>query len=330
MEPRETVRTWNLGPDGWGWTEVPAPGWGELVVRNRASLLLPEDIAALRAGEMPRLRAQVADVLEAGEEAPFHAGMRIFPAWRASCGLCEACRRGNETLCPDWSRDRLVPAGPSQHQLLPAWNARRGSALLSLSDDPVGQVFLHPLARAIRALRRSNPALPLRLLVLGEGPVARIWGMLLELRFPTARRVLLGQGREDCFRHGFHGAVAHWEEAEASLEGRADLIVAIDPSGPILEESMERLCPGGILVVVGEMPGRCELAGRIFSSEEKRLVSCHDAGPRDFRAAVGMMSLLQGRFEELAQERIAIRSGDTSTDPSQWQAHQILVWEENI
>ncbi|MEN9355368.1 MAG: hypothetical protein RL318_2693 [Fibrobacterota bacterium] len=329
MIPTEMAKAWTLDGAGWRHCELPSPGWGELVVGMRASLLLPSDIDVLRRGGVPRLRAQVGDVLDAGEDCAFHPGMRIFPAWRASCGLCEACQRGNETLCLDWSRLRVRPEGLSSHQLLPAWNVRRGSVALSMSDDPAGQVFLQPLACAIRALRRANPALPLRQAVWGGGVIGRLWGMLLEVRHPSARRVLVDCDPRQCLdacTHGFHAAETNLKDASDRLEGAPDLIVLTDSRVERVVQALDAVCAGGIVIVAAEMDGLVELDLGYFQAREKRLVSSLDAGPRDFKAAGSLLLTLSRRLAHLAPSRSSLKIGQELPPIEELVPYQVIEW----
>lgn len=326
MSESERTHSWNLGPEGWDWSELASPGWGELVVSTRAMLLLPSDLDALRRGEVPRLRAMVGDVIEVGEEAPFHAGMRIFPAWRASCGRCEACQRGNETLCPDWKQDRIDPVGPAHLMRVSSWNARRGCVALSMADAPAGQVFLQPLAAAVRLLRRANPAHPQRLAVMGGGTMGRLWGMLLEVRYPAARRGFLERGVQDSLRYGFHVQADDHDGLEVGLDGLPDLIVVPKPTAEILREAMERVCPGGIVIACGEMHGQLEIDLGYFSSQEKRLVSASDAGPRDFKAAAGLLTPLIGRLNSLAPAHLVLTPGSPLPHVDGLVAFQVIEW----
>lgn len=330
MISRETTQAWSLDADGWGFRELAAPGWGEALVRTRTSLLLPSDLAALGRGEVPTLRAQVADVMAIGEECPVYPGTRIFPAWRASCGLCEACQRGNETLCVDWTHSGMMrPSGPSTHLLLPAWNVRRGCASLSVAEPPEGQVFLQPLATGLRALRRANPAFPLRVAVWGSGPMARLWGMLLELRHPGVRRGLLSASQEEgIVEHGFHVHGHDPEAVVARLEGRPDLVVLIDPEPDRIVEAFELVCSGGIVVATGELEGSVALGLHSFQRQEKRLVSSHDAGPRDFKSAVTVMQPLMDRLVRLAPASLQLQSGDQLPPLDTLVAYQRIDWGE--
>lgn len=329
MIPNETTQAWSMTEAGWGFRELAAPGWGEALVRVRTSLLLPSDIASLRRGEIPSLRAQVADVMSVGEECCVHPGTRIFPAWRASCGLCEACQRGNETLCLDWANSGMAPQGPASHLLLPAWNVRRGCVGLSVSEPPEGQVFLQPLASALRALRRANPAFPIRVAVWGTGPMARLWGMLLELRHPGVRRGLLSGCEELGFlEHGFHVHGQEPKDVVAGLEGRPDLVILVAPSPERIVEALELVCTGGIVVVMGEPEGTVALALHLFHREEKRLVSSLDAGPRDFKSAVTVMQPMMDRLVRLAPASLRLRRGESLPGIGGLMDFQRIDWVE--
>lgn len=92
---------------------IPTPGFGEVLVRVRASGVCHTDLHASRGDwpdkpDLPLIPGHeaVGDVVELGEGVTSVAlGDRVGVPWlHRACGSCEACLSGWETLCPDQER----------------------------------------------------------------------------------------------------------------------------------------------------------------------------------------------------------------------------------
>lgn len=210
------------------------PRDGELVVRVRRSW---KDSKRSPAGA-------VVEIVAAQEHDELVVGDRLVAFDRASCGMCETCRRGHAPLCPDAGRV-LVPSYDADHLVLPSWIARRGRVRLpqALSDEAA--FVLGRNAWLLRASRLHGVANPLRILVLGRDDAVPFLGSFLETVWPDARRVLRGDRSVD----GFHAVEAIEDRLRDALGEPADLILSlVDVDG---DELRSLVAPGGRIVLAG-------------------------------------------------------------------------------
>lgn len=99
---------------------IPTPGFGEVLVRVKASGVCHTDLHASRGDwpDTPQLpiipgHEAVGDVVELGEGVTtVQVGDRVGVPWlHRACGSCEACLSGWETLCPKQERSGYDVAG---------------------------------------------------------------------------------------------------------------------------------------------------------------------------------------------------------------------------
>ncbi len=115
----------------------PRPGPGEVLVRLRATSLNHVDIW-VRNGwpglklDLPHIPGSdgAGEVVDLGEGVEaFHIGDRVVLDGNLGCGVCEACRQGQEQLCRHWTLlGETVPGADCELIVLPARN------LLQLPD----------------------------------------------------------------------------------------------------------------------------------------------------------------------------------------------------
>lgn len=210
------------------------PRDGELVVR----VLRPWKSSGCAPG------GAVVEVVAAQEHDELVVGDRLVAFDRASCGMCETCRRGHASLCPDAARI-FVPSFEAGYIVLPSWIARRGRVRLpqTLSDDAAS--LLGRNAWLLRALRLHGVDNPLRILVLGCGDSEMFLGALLESVWPDARRVLRGDHPVE----GFHAVETTVDRLRDALGEPADLVLTlVDVDG---RELQPLVAPGGRIVLAG-------------------------------------------------------------------------------
>jgi threonine dehydrogenase-like Zn-dependent dehydrogenase len=278
---------------------LPRLGVGDLLVRLRAALVGQGELAwQFAAG-----RAVVADVIEVGEDSPFKPGQRIFAAWKAACGICEACSSGNETNCNDWERSSLRPAGLASQYVVPAWNARKASLALASDQPASAQVFLDALACHCRGLRRAGEILVRRVVVQGSGIQVLLWGLVLEARHLSAQRILCSDVSIP-LSHRSYGYQEMRSSAE-SLEGLdgegVDLIVLTNPDSKWLAWAFARINTGGTILLSGQPTGVGELDLETLAAREIRLVVSRDCAAKDLRSASELLPQLSGRLESLTE-----------------------------
>ena len=186
----------------------------------------------------------VVEVVAAQEHDELVVGDRLAVFDRASCGMCETCRRGHAPLCPDAERV-LVPSFDADYLVLPPWIARRGRVRLPqvVSDDAA--FALGRNVWLLRALRLHDVTNPLRILVLGRGDAVPFLGAFLESVWPDARRVLRGDHPVD----GFHAAEATADSLRDALGDPADLVLSLENADGDAIRGL--FAPGGRLVLAG-------------------------------------------------------------------------------
>jgi alcohol dehydrogenase, propanol-preferring len=237
-------------------TEVPepAPGRGEVLVRVRTCGVCRTDLHVVE-GDLPSRRERVVPgheivgvVERCGEGARrFAPGQRVGIPWlRWTCGVCRACRRGAENLCP---RSRFT-----------GWSDDGGYAELAVVDeayayelpDALDDAEAAPLLCAgiigYRALLRSG---------FRPGDRLGIWGFggSAHLTAQVARSL----GGELYVATRGHAARALARELGAVWVGGAlepapvplDAAISFAPAGELVPVALRSLAPGGVLALAG-------------------------------------------------------------------------------
>jgi propanol-preferring alcohol dehydrogenase len=231
---------------------VPVPGAGEVLLKVQACGVCHTDLHLVE-GEIdaPRLPIvpghQVVATVEKGGPgtARFAAGTRVGVAWlHHACGVCAACRRGDENLC-DAARftGYHVDGGYAEYLVAP-------------------EAFVHPLPEAFdavtaapllcagiighRALRLSGAAAGERVALFGFGASAHLtlqmarWrGCVVDVfsRSQEHRRLALSLG-------------AAWAgQAGETPPAMADRAILFAPAGRLIPAALSILRPGGTLVI---------------------------------------------------------------------------------
>jgi len=208
--PRETRVT---APDGTESVEpLREPREGELVVRILATVASADVV----------IPGAVVEVVAVQEKDELVVGDRLWIFDRAPCGHCEICRRGFSANCPDAARV-LIPSFASEFLVVPAWIARRGRVRLPMALSDASASELGSGAWILRALHLHACANPLRILVVADGPSAQLAGILIETRWPDARRVLCSETSAE----GYHRSSIDPTEILAGLEHPADLVLCL-------------------------------------------------------------------------------------------------------
>jgi len=274
------VRAVVLDADGLpGLTELPDPsGPGELV-RVSACGLCGSDVEKL--GHAPAgmvLGHEIAGVLESGE--------RVTAMHRVPCGVCERCRAGHESTCAAFGELRLSPGGFAERL--------RATHCVPLPDS-LGEhdgVWVEPLACILRAAEQI-PAGG-RALVVGCGAIGRLWIQVLRRR---GHEVVAADVRPDRLAGAFDlGAVADL----------APVTVAVVTAHRGLNDALERLEPGGTLLVFAAPDGLVPVSLDTIYRQELSVVGSRSATPSWFQAAVELLpSLALPAVVTLPLERFA-------------------------
>jgi (R,R)-butanediol dehydrogenase / meso-butanediol dehydrogenase / diacetyl reductase len=185
----------------------------------------------------------------------------------SECGSCPNCRAGRPSLC----RERSFEDGPGAFS---QYMRRDESALLAVPEglDMRAASLAEPLAGALHAVTRSGVKAGQRALVTGAGPIGTLSVVALHTRgvddvtvsepHPLRRALAARLGAE----------VLGPEDLAAiptgSTEGRFDVVIETSGNPSAAETAIDRLVPGGVLVLVGVIvkPGNLDLL-RILTDE---------------------------------------------------------------
>src|SRR5260221_4200606 len=167
------------GPWQFSIEEAPVPPFGpeELLVRSDAVGICGSDVHGFTGERGRRTPGMVmgheaaGTVVEVGAKVQaFHDGDRVAVLPTLGCGVCRYCLTGMEHICPD-KRILGVNAG--------RWGAmadfftchQRQAFWLDPQVDPAIGLFAEPLAVALHAVNRMNPAKDAILAIVGAGTI---------------------------------------------------------------------------------------------------------------------------------------------------------------
>lgn len=171
--------------------ELTPPGPGELLLAMRRSGLCGTDLFKLGNGGDPSGlvlgHEVVGEVMALGDGVTdFSVGDRVVVAHHVSCGTCELCLRGSETMCPTFRENLLDPGGFCEY-ILVRERARTTSAYRvpeHLSDDAA--VFMEPAACVLRGVQRAQLSGRGLTVILGAGSMGLLHLLVLKALQPDA------------------------------------------------------------------------------------------------------------------------------------------------
>ena len=282
---------------------LPAPGPGEVRLRITACGVCGTDLHMVHSPKpiiepgsiMGHEIAGVVDDLGPGVDG-FSGGESVVVEPLASCGDCEPCRDGRDSICRDLQLYGLRrPGGFADAVVVPAHRLYRvpdgvPPALASLAE---------PLAVAVHGLRlcgadRATP--PDRLLILGAGSiglavvaVACAWGfgdVAVTARYPHQAELAKRLGARRVIDEGPAEDLAGYD---------ADLVVeTVGGLADTMTAAGAALAPGGTVCVLGVFMGPLTLDPLMLLGKEARLQwsNCYARRPgaEDFAEAVRILA----------------------------------------
>jgi L-iditol 2-dehydrogenase len=213
----------------------------------------------------------------------FAVGDRVAIHHHAPCGECRRCRRGHETLCERFRSTALEPGGFSERVRI---SAELVDELLPLPDglDPAVATLVEPLACVLRAQDRAGLRAGDGLLVVGAGVNG-----LLQIAAAHARGVEAVWVREPRPER-LEAAVSL--SAEHHGNELVDVAIACTDKPDAIAAAQRALAPGGTLCLYSppNPGGPPALDETDLFMRELTVTASYSAGPRDMRAALGMIS----------------------------------------
>jgi L-iditol 2-dehydrogenase len=304
--------------------EVPDPvcGDGEVVCRVLACATCGSDVQPHYVG--PKLPAVLGheltgEVVEVGRGVDgVRPGDRVAIHHHVPCGACERCRRGHETLCPTFRGTRIDPGGFAEYVRI---EPRLVGELYPLGGlDPVVATLTEPLACAVRAQERIGLRARDRLLVLGAGTSGLL--AIAAARARGVERIFVAEpdaGRRS--RARAWGAEPHDGEP-------VDVAIACTTAVAAIAGAAEALDAGGTLCVYAPpAPGTLlPVDANALFSRELRVLSSWSAGPREMRAALGLLQGDAVRASEVVTHRLPLeRTGDALALQRSGDAYKVAV-----
>jgi len=303
---------------------VPEPGPGEVRVRVEACGLCGTDLHLIAGGLTPghtpghEIAGRV-DALGAGV-AGVAVGDRVAVEPLLTCGTCEPCRSGRDSICPQLRLLGVhVAGGFAEHVIVPA----RRLFPVPPDLDPRLAALAEPVAVVVHGLRRGGFAAHQRVLVLGAGAIGLL--TVLAARAAGAQEVLLTarHAHQAALGRDF-GATRVLSESEANVRGLmqlgrttpADLVVeTIGGRADALRGAAWALAPGGTISVLGVFTAPITLDAYPLLVKEGNLAwsNCYarERGRADFEDAVRLVDAERERLSWLLTHAVPLdRIGD--------------------
>jgi propanol-preferring alcohol dehydrogenase len=177
----------------------------------------------------------------------FHPGDRVGVGWiHSACGVCEACRLGNENLCHRFrATGRDANGGYAEFMTVPSAFAH---PIPERFTDAEAAPLLCAGAIGHRSLRLSGITDGQNIGLTGFGASAHLVLKMVRHRFPRAKTFVFARNeRERAFAREL-GAVWAGAAEEAPPE-RLHAIIDTTPAWKPVVEALRHLSPGGRLVI---------------------------------------------------------------------------------
>jgi NADPH:quinone reductase-like Zn-dependent oxidoreductase len=282
----------------------PVPGPGELLIRVKACALnhldiwIRQGIPAYRI-TLPHISGcDVSGLVErAGGSSSLTPGQRVVLAPQLSCGRCDACRRGDDPMCPSFGiRGAAVPGGYAELTL-----AKESEAFPIPDALPFEEAAAFPLVFLTAwhmLVGRAKLQAGERVLIHGAGSgvghaAVQIAKHLKAVVYATvgqddkiAKATALGADEVINYRH------ASFEERVKALTDGRGVEVVLDHIGPeVWEGSIRSLAKGGRLVTCGATSGpAAPLDLRYLYSRQLTLLGSMMGGAAEFRAVAELVN----------------------------------------
>lgn len=249
----------------------PGPGPGEVVVRVEATLTCGTDLKLVRRGHpkvpFPTVLGHefCGRISRVGQGVSFAVGERVTSAVTGACGACHDCRQGRPNLCGT-AFDHRVWGTWAEYVRVPARIVTRGLLRVPGNLAPCSAALLDPLASVLRGLSRVGDIAGKTALVLGAGPIALLFTILLKRR--GAGRVLIaGRNARRLDAHAAEGAETFVsgeglvERVFELTDGRgADLVIEATGAPSVAEDAPALAARGGIVLLFAGLAHETRLA----------------------------------------------------------------------
>jgi L-iditol 2-dehydrogenase len=299
----------------------PAPG--EILVRVKVCGVCGSDVtdwymtprAPVVLGHEP-----AGEVVAVGEGVTdFAVGDRVALHHHMPCMVCDLCRRGAFTNCPQFKKTRLYPAGMAEYVRVPREIV--AGDVLKLPDHLPYEAgsLVEPIACCVRALDRAAVKPGDSVVVMGAGFNGVVFAMLAphwgadKVAILDRVPVRLERAQKLGFQTFNVDDADYKEQVRAWAGGYGAGVVVVTPSKvPAIQSGLEMVAPGGTLMMYGP-PAPGDLwpfdPNSIFFKEIS-ITSSYSAGPYDTRRTLSLIANEQIDWRALITHRFPLDQAD--------------------
>ena len=286
---------------------TPVPGDGDVLLQVEVALTDGTDLKAYRRGH-PVLLGELPSPF--GHEVcgiDVATGRRVVVANSAPCGACNACRRGQETLCE--TLFPLLNGAYAELLLVPERIASKNLLPVPPGLQPELAALSEPLACCLHGIEVAGVEDGQTVAIVGLGPI----GLMLCacVADAGARPVGVGSREERRALAPSFGAVL------ADADG-ADIVIEAAGTIETWERALSLVRPGGTVLAFGGLPRDTRVAVDPYRIhyDEVRLVGSFHHTPRHFRAALAFLASGAYPYEDLVTHQVGLEEvGPLFDDP---------------
>ncbi len=283
--------------------EVPVPqiDSGEVLLRIAACGICGTDIKKIQHGfvKPPQILGHelAGTVVEVGAGVTkFKPGDRVVSFHHTPCGDCFYCEHKLFSQCAGYKKTGLTagfdPSGGGFAQYVRAmpWIVERGMMALPADVSFEEATFVEPVNTSLKAVRKARVAAGETVMVIGQGPIGMLVGMIatlegakvytsdpLELRRAASVRF----GAVESFDPRTIGLMA---EMRRRTDGRgADAVILAAPNPPLVQEALAISRPGGRVLLFAHNDPVLQLTfpAAAIGVEEREILGSYSASVDD-------------------------------------------------
>ena len=308
----------------------PEPGYGEILVRMKATGICYTDVSILNNTYKGRKPVPIPLIMGhegAGVVAGLGEGVknvavgdRVALEVLAGCGRCAQCNDGFKNMCSDWEHAGITRHGTfAELMVLPSELAHKIPDDLTFADV----AFLEPISLVVRTLEHSRPMLGEVVAVIGPGSLGMFH--LQAFKAAGASRVIVVGLEQDKKRFEIArqlGAdhiinASHVDPVEAIREltdgAGANIVVETANSDKATTLAIELAAPRGRVVLFGLYP-QATISPVQLLRNGLTVIGDVALVPRQFRMAINWVRTGKIRVEPMITKRFKLDEAQEAFD----------------
>jgi L-iditol 2-dehydrogenase len=303
---------------------IPQIGEGEVLFRVAACGICGTDIKKIQHGFIvaPQILGHelAGTVVAVGPGVKkFKAGDRVVAFHHIPCGACFYCDKRLYSQCAGYKKTGLTAGfdpnggGFAQYVRAMPWIVERGMILLPPKVTFEEATFVEPVNTCLKAIRKARVAAGETVLVVGQGPIGMLLGVLAGLEgatvftsdpLPGRRTASVRFGAKQSFDPTKTNLS---EEMRSQTAGRgADAVLLAAPNPSLVPEALSVARPGGRVLLFAHNDPVLELGfpAATVGIEEKEILGSYSASVDDqeesaalvFSGRLPLSGLISDRF----------------------------------